>query len=106
MARCNRRAAIVTESYQTLAAKRDYEVNRYEYELLPVCQTIHSAFNGASDPLDANTLETYIKFLRMRIENWIPCKETYREFDTAVLSLCLIAMTEALTMQTSNNANT
>lgn len=79
---------------------KQYE--RYKFELLPICQSIHSSVCGSSDPLDPSILDEYIKFLEMRIENWSKSFKDSHRFDNLVKELCLAAINEGKIYQENN----
>lgn len=79
-----------------LVDERDDEptMQRYDFELLPICQAIHSSVNGASDPLNTPVLQQYIRFLEMRLNAWKPGFHKDARFDEAVRRLCEVALAE------------
>lgn len=66
--------------------------DRYMFDVLDVCQAIHTHLSGASDPLDNYTV--FVDWLRYRLESWQKPAQRYAGFDLAVKKLVIETLYE------------
>lgn len=70
-----------------------------EPQLLDVCLALHGHNTGASDPLPAATLQSYVFFLARRLHNWKPSTAESKPFDDAVKAVAEAAWRETMKVE-------
>lgn len=63
----------------------------YAYEILVVCDMLHSHSCGSGEPLSRDDEERFASWLKARLAGWSPTASPY---DAAVRALCEIALLE------------
>ncbi len=67
------------------------EPDRYTYEVLDICLSLHWHVTGACDPLSEARVKTLTDWLRKRLLTWTLPES---EFDKVVKKLCEITLKE------------
>lgn len=85
-----------------------YENNRYKYNILDVCDALHSFVTGSSDPEPLHEVVDMYEWLAWRVNNWHGNKEPKFEtveryiasgsYDGYVYGLCCAALAESTSM--------
>jgi hypothetical protein len=89
----------VTDPKSPIVDPRADTVNgegRYEYRIVDVCEALHMAGNGSSDPLPPEQRRALIKKLMARLQDWGPSPKFSRRYDDAIRDLIWATIQECV----------